>query len=86
MSKGSNRRPGEGYESNWDKIFGKKSEDPVNMDELYRYEIISRDNRKQQVSSFETYAAALDFIQKEVDSHWPNWDINSHTIHYVKRG
>ena len=26
MGKGSGRRPGEGYESNWDKIFGKKPE------------------------------------------------------------
>ena len=24
MSKGSDRRPGDGYEDNWEKIFGKK--------------------------------------------------------------
>ena len=32
MSKGSERRPGEGYEQNWDQIFGKR--EPVVPKEL----------------------------------------------------
>lgn len=27
MGKGSKRRPGKGYEDNWDRIFGKKKKD-----------------------------------------------------------
>lgn len=30
MSKGSGRRPGKGYEDNWDQIFGKKKKEQPN--------------------------------------------------------
>jgi hypothetical protein len=87
MSKGSNRRPDVSgkFNDNFDKIFGKKGSDPVNIDDLFRYEVHSRDDRRVVVSHFETLQAAREFIQFEVDSLWPNWNVNSHCIFYIKR-
>jgi uncharacterized protein with von Willebrand factor type A (vWA) domain len=92
MSKGSNRRPDQSgkFDDNFDKIFGNKESSVSTVtnekiDEIYKYKVVSRDDRRVSISYYDTLEAAREFIRLEVDSLWPNWHVNSHCIHYVRR-